>query len=352
MGRIQARWVINARSVTCPGARPRRSLAYRAPMNRRRVAALVGCHGRRPAALRVLARRRHPGLGGRARRSSVTPQSPPPGAEPLARFYSQRSTGPTARAPGAPPSRCRSTTTNPQGDTIELAARQGAGAGGRRSASGRSSSTPEGPVASGVDYARAADFIVGKGGAQRLRRRRVRPARGAALRPDRLRHRHRARRLPRLGPDARRRRGGAGLRRRRPAASRRRCGSERRRRSSRTCRPRTPPATWTSCGPRSGRRSSPTSASPTAPTSAPSTPDLFPDERGPDGARRRRRPRPHPRGGQPRPGQGLRARDPGSGPPTASSRATARSATRSTQVMKGLRTFLALGRPEPAAPDG
>ena len=58
---------------------------------------------------------------------------------------------------------------------------------------------------------------------------------------------------------------------------------------------------------------------------------LFPTQRRPDGARRRRRPRPHPRASSTSARPRASSSPPGSGPPTASRRATARSAAPSTR---------------------
>ena len=93
---------------------------------------------------------------------SVTPQSPPPGSEALSRFYSQRLDW--TDCDGA---QCATLTVpvdyeNPQGETIDLALLKVPA----RKQSKRLGSlvvNPGGPGASGVDYARAADVIVGKG---------------------------------------------------------------------------------------------------------------------------------------------------------------------------------------------
>jgi pimeloyl-ACP methyl ester carboxylesterase len=93
---------------------------------------------------------------------SVTPQSPPPGSEALARFYSQRLTW--TDCSGA---ECSTLTVPvdyaaPDGATIDLAlVRVPARRPSKRI--GSLVVNPGGPGASGVDYARAADIIVGTG---------------------------------------------------------------------------------------------------------------------------------------------------------------------------------------------
>ncbi len=93
---------------------------------------------------------------------SVSPQPPPLGSEALARFYAQRLEW--RRCEGA---QCATLEVpvdyeNPQGETIELAVVKVPA----KRASKRIGSlvvNPGGPGASGVDYARAADFIVTRG---------------------------------------------------------------------------------------------------------------------------------------------------------------------------------------------
>ncbi len=129
---------------------------------------------------------------------------------------------------------------------------QGAGAQGGQAARVARRQPRWARAASGVDYARAADFIVGKGVRERLRRRRLRPARRRSLRAHRLPHRPPSStpssaptRPPTTPPRSRpSRRPRAGLRRRPAAPTPGRC--------SRTCRPRTPPRTWTCCAPPCG----------------------------------------------------------------------------------------------------
>jgi pimeloyl-ACP methyl ester carboxylesterase len=144
-----------------PRARLLRRLAYRSAMIRRRAAALSGA----TVALLVLS-----GCSvvdgirgsGAAPSVSVTPQSPPPGAEALSRFYTQQLDW--AECEGA---QCATLEVpvdydNPSGDTIELAlVKVPAKKSSKRI--GSLVVNPGGPGGSGVDYARAADFIVGKG---------------------------------------------------------------------------------------------------------------------------------------------------------------------------------------------
>ena len=129
---------------------------------------------------------------------SVTPQSPPPGAEPLARFYSQRLDWTKCEGAWCAALEVPVDYENPQGDTVSIAV---VNVPARRSSKriGSLVVNPGGPGASGFDYARAADFIVGKQVRNSLRHRGVRPSGRAAVRPDRLCHRHRARRF--LGSD-------------------------------------------------------------------------------------------------------------------------------------------------------
>ena len=178
-----------------------------------------GCHGRRPRAQSGCSVIDGIRGSGPAPSISVTPQSPPPGSEALSRFYSQRLDWTDCEGAQCATLEVPVDYDNPQGDTIELA-------------------LVKVPAQQAVQAARVARRQPGRsgrvrrrlrpgrrlhrrqGGARRLRRRRVRPARRGALGADRLRHRRRARRLPRLRPHARRRRGGADLRATPPRASR------------------------------------------------------------------------------------------------------------------------------------
>ncbi len=93
---------------------------------------------------------------------SVTPQSPPPGSEALSRFYSQRLDWTDCEGAQCATLEVPVDYDNPQGDTLELALVKVPA----RKESKRLGSlvvNPGGPGGSGVDYARAADFIVGKG---------------------------------------------------------------------------------------------------------------------------------------------------------------------------------------------
>ncbi len=138
-----------------------RLLAYRAPMKRLRVAALVGTA---VAALVLSGCSVVDGLNdsGSAPSVSVTPQSPPPGSEALSRFYGQRLEWTECEGAQCAKLEVPVDYANPQGDTIELAlVKVPARKGGKRL--GSLVVNPGGPGGSGVDYARAADFIVGKG---------------------------------------------------------------------------------------------------------------------------------------------------------------------------------------------
>ena len=232
------------------------------------------------------------GLGRRARRSRVTPQSPPPGSEALSRFYSQRLDWTDCEGAQCATLEVPVDYANPQGDTLELALVKVPA----RKESKRLGSlvvNPGGPGGSGVDYARAADFIVGKGVRDAYDVVGFDPRGVGRSSPDRLPHRH-ASSTPSSAP---------------------------------TPRPTTPPRSRPSHRPHEGF------AQACAPTAGPllahvSTADaardmdvlraalgeqkltylgksygtylgtvyagLFPHERRPDGARRRRRPRPHP----------------------------------------------------------
>lgn len=94
--------------------------------------------------------------------TTVTPQSPPPGAADLARFYGQRLEW--TECEGA---ECARLTVPvdyeaPDGETLEIAVVRVV-AERRSKRIGSLVVNPGGPGASGVDYARAADFIVGQG---------------------------------------------------------------------------------------------------------------------------------------------------------------------------------------------
>ncbi len=130
-------------------------------MKRLRVAALVGTTA---AALVLSGCSVIGGIAGSdsAPSVSVTPQSPPPGSEALSRFYGQRLEWTDCEGAQCATLEVPVDYANPQGDTIELALVKVPA----RKASKRLGSlvvNPGGPGASGVDYARAADFIVGKG---------------------------------------------------------------------------------------------------------------------------------------------------------------------------------------------
>ncbi len=93
---------------------------------------------------------------------SITPQSPPPGSEALSRFYGQRLEWKDCEGAQCATLEVPVEYANPQGDTIELAlVKVPARKAGKRL--GSLVVDPGGPGASGVDYARAADVIVGKG---------------------------------------------------------------------------------------------------------------------------------------------------------------------------------------------
>jgi len=94
--------------------------------------------------------------------TSVTPQSPPPGSEALAAFYRQRLEWKECEGAQCASLRVPVDYASPGGETIELAVvRVPARKGSKRI--GSLVVNPGGPGGSGVDYARAADFIVGKG---------------------------------------------------------------------------------------------------------------------------------------------------------------------------------------------
>jgi pimeloyl-ACP methyl ester carboxylesterase len=91
----------------------------------------------------------------------ATPLGPPPGAEPLARFYSQRLEWKKCEGAWCSGLEVPVDYENPQGDTITIAV---VNVPARRPSKriGSLVVNPGGPGASGFDYARAADFIVGK----------------------------------------------------------------------------------------------------------------------------------------------------------------------------------------------
>ncbi|HOT56655.1 MAG TPA: alpha/beta hydrolase [Ornithinibacter sp.] len=128
-------------------------------MRRRRFAALAGV----TAAALMASGCTIPGIGGSGdERTSVAPQTPPPGAEGLSAFYSQQLAW--SDCEGA---QCATLTVpldyaQPQGDTIEVSVIKVPAARESRRI-GSLVVNPGGPGGSGVDYARAADFIVGKG---------------------------------------------------------------------------------------------------------------------------------------------------------------------------------------------
>lgn len=102
-----------------------------------------------------------------ASRTSAAAHTPPPGAEPLARFYSQ-----SLQWKGCGIGQCASLTVplsyaDPGGQTIRIAVLRMA-ATRKGSRIGSLVVNPGGPGGSGVDYARAADFIVGKAVRQRF----------------------------------------------------------------------------------------------------------------------------------------------------------------------------------------
>ena len=298
----------HCRFVTFPRGRSARLSCAHEPSPRRRPR---GCHGRRPRALRVLGHRRHPRLGPRARRSRSRRRARPRVRGALARSTPSGSTGPTARERSARPSRCPSTTTTPRATPSSWPWSRCR----RRSGSKRIGSlvvNPGGPGGSGVDYARAADFIVGKGVRDAYDVVGFDPRGVGRSAPDRLRHRRRARRLPRFRPDARRRRGGAGLRGQPPGASRS-PAARRPVRCSRHVSTRDAARDMDVLRAALGEQKLTYLGKSYGTYLGAIYADLFPETGRPDGARRRRRPRPHPGGAQPRPGEGLRARHPAVG---------------------------------------
>ncbi|HYN68529.1 MAG TPA: alpha/beta hydrolase [Ornithinibacter sp.] len=101
------------------------------------------------------------GGSGSAPSVSVTPQGPPPGSESLSRFYSQQLDWTDCEGAQCATLEVPVDYENPRGDTIELALSKVPA----RKSSARIGSlvvNPGGPGGSGVDYAKAADFIVGK----------------------------------------------------------------------------------------------------------------------------------------------------------------------------------------------
>ena len=128
-------------------------------MIRRRVAALAGA----TVSLLVLSGcSLVEGIGGSAPEISVTPQSPPPGSEPLASFYGQRLDWTDCEGARCATLRVPVDYDAPRGETIELALVK-VPAKSRSKRIGSLVVNPGGPGASGVDYALGADFIVGKG---------------------------------------------------------------------------------------------------------------------------------------------------------------------------------------------
>ena len=129
-------------------------------MNRRRAAALVGAT---VTALLLSGCSLADGIGTSGGTPSVvaTPLGPPPGAEPLARFYSQRLEWRKCEGAWCANLEVPVDYLNPQGDTITIAV---VNVPARRPSKriGSLVVNPGGPGASGFDYARAADFIVGK----------------------------------------------------------------------------------------------------------------------------------------------------------------------------------------------
>ncbi|HET6967711.1 MAG TPA: alpha/beta hydrolase [Ornithinibacter sp.] len=128
-------------------------------MIRRRVAALAGA----TVALLVLSGCSFVdgSRGSSVPSVSVSPQSPPPGSEALASFYGQRLGWADCEGAQCATLRVPVDYDAPQGDTIEVALVKVPA----RKSSKRIGSlvvNPGGPGGSGVDYARAADFIVGK----------------------------------------------------------------------------------------------------------------------------------------------------------------------------------------------
>src|SRR5688572_8877229 len=129
-------------------------------MIRRRVAALCAAT---VALLGVSGCSIVTGDGGSGRPAvSVSPQSPPAGSEALAAFYGQRLQWSDCEGAQCATLRVPVDYAAPEGDTIEVAlVRVPARKESRRI--GSLVVNPGGPGGSGVDYARAADFIVGKG---------------------------------------------------------------------------------------------------------------------------------------------------------------------------------------------
>lgn len=99
--------------------------------------------------------------GADAPSTSAAPQSPPPGAESLARYYTQ-----TLSWESCGPGQCADLTVplsydEPAGETINVKVLR-MRASRQNSRLGSLVVNPGGPGGSGVDYARSADFIVGK----------------------------------------------------------------------------------------------------------------------------------------------------------------------------------------------
>ncbi len=92
---------------------------------------------------------------------SVSPQSPPAGAEALSRFYAQRLDWTDCDGGQCASMEVPVDYANPSGDTVEIALLR-VPAKGASNRVGSLVVNPGGPGGSGVDYARAADFIVGE----------------------------------------------------------------------------------------------------------------------------------------------------------------------------------------------
>lgn len=129
-------------------------------MSRRRIAALAGA----TVAALLVSGCTLPGLGGSNSSSSVSvaPQTPPPGSEDLSSFYAQRLQWNDCEGAQCASLEVPVDYAAPQGDTLQVAViKVPARRDSRRI--GSLVVNPGGPGGSGVDYARAADFIVGKG---------------------------------------------------------------------------------------------------------------------------------------------------------------------------------------------
>ncbi|HSF98407.1 MAG TPA: alpha/beta hydrolase [Ornithinibacter sp.] len=129
-------------------------------MSRRRIAALAGA----TVAALLVSGCTLPPLGGSGGSApvSVAPQTPPPGSEDLASFYQQQLQWSDCEGAQCATLEVPVDYAAPQGDTLEVAViKVPARRDSRRI--GSLVVNPGGPGGSGVDYARAADFIVGKG---------------------------------------------------------------------------------------------------------------------------------------------------------------------------------------------